>query len=87
MTWFVYIVECADRSLYTGATNDPLARLASHNQGQASRYTRTRLPVRLVYLEEVPDRSAALRREYSIKTLTRREKLALAEAYAARTVD
>lgn len=72
--WYVYILECADRSFYTGATNDPATRLALHNRGRASRYTRARLPARLIYLEHVGDRSAALRRECAIKALTRAQK-------------
>lgn len=85
--WYVYIVECADTSLYTGATNDPDLRILQHNRGRASRYTRARLPVRLVYLEEVPDRSAALRRECAIKSLTRAQKGDLIAATALRTAD
>jgi len=75
--WFVYILRCADGSLYTGITNDLQRRCRQHNEGKASRYTRCRRPTRLVYHEVVADRSEALRREAAIKALTRREKLCL----------
>ncbi|MEG0751594.1 MAG: GIY-YIG nuclease family protein [Oscillospiraceae bacterium] len=74
---FVYILKCADGSLYTGWTNDVARRVAAHNAGTASRCTRARRPVELVYCERAEDRSAALRREASIKRLTRERKLAL----------
>lgn len=67
--WLVYIVRCSDRSLYTGVTTDADKRVAKHNRGQGSRYTRARLPVELVYLEPAPDRGAALRRETEIKRM------------------
>ncbi|PKL46211.1 MAG: hypothetical protein CVV42_17155 [Candidatus Riflebacteria bacterium HGW-Riflebacteria-2] len=75
--WWLYIIECADASLYTGITKDLEQRLAKHNEGTASRYTRARTPVRLVYREAHPDRSSASRRENEVKRLTRDEKLAL----------
>ena len=75
--WWLYIVECADASLYTGITNNLEQRLEKHNAGTASRYTRARTPVRLVYREAHPDRSSASRRENEVKQLTRDEKLAL----------
>lgn len=78
-SWSVYILRCADGSLYTGATNDPARRLAEHAAGAAARYTRSRLPVRLVYQEAVRDRSSALRREAALKRLPRAQKLALVE--------
>jgi putative endonuclease len=74
---FVYILECADGTLYTGWTNRLEQRLAAHNSGRGAKYTRSRRPVRLVYLEEVPDRSAALSREAAIKAMPREKKLAL----------
>ena len=77
---FVYMVECADGSLYTGWTNRLPQRIAAHNRGRGAKYTRTRLPVRLVWAEAQPDSSAALRREAALKRLTRREKLALIAA-------
>jgi predicted GIY-YIG superfamily endonuclease len=75
--WFVYILECGDATLYTGVTNDLPRRLAAHRRGRASRYTRSRPPVRLVYQETRPDRSTALKREATLKGLVRVEKLRL----------
>ena len=72
--WFVYIVRCADNTLYTGMTNDIIRRIDQHNAGSASRYTRVRRPVKLVYQQQVENRSAALKREYAIKQLTRQQK-------------
>lgn len=77
MTYWVYILRCADGTLYTGCTNDLSRRLAAHNAGKGAKYTRSRRPVELVYREEAPDKSAALRREAAIKGLSRKEKLAL----------
>ena len=73
----MYLLRCGDGSLYAGATNDLARRVARHAAGRGARYTRSRLPVRLVFHEAVPDRGAALRREAAIKRLTRREKLSL----------
>ncbi|WP_308588795.1 GIY-YIG nuclease family protein [uncultured Oscillibacter sp.] len=78
MAWFVYMLRCGDGSLYTGCTDDVARRLAVHQSGRGAKYTRSRLPVALVYRETLPDKSAALRREWEIKRLKRREKLALA---------
>lgn len=72
--WFLYIVKCSDNTLYTGVTNDVSRRLARHNSGVASRYTRSRLPVELVYHERCSGRSGALKKEHAIKLLSRREK-------------
>jgi predicted GIY-YIG superfamily endonuclease len=72
--WTVYIVECSDGSLYTGITNDLPKRLKAHAAGKASRYTRSRLPVNLVYSEPQKSKSAALKREAAIKRLRRTEK-------------
>jgi len=77
MRWFVYMLRCRDGSLYTGITTDVRRRLAAHGAGVGSRYTRARLPVRLVYLERRVSRSAALRREAAIKRLGRAAKLLL----------
>lgn len=68
--WCVYIVRCADDTLYTGVTVDIDARLAAHNSGAGARYTRVRLPVDLVYTEPAADRAAAQRREWQIKQMT-----------------
>lgn len=76
-SWYVYILRCCDDTLYTGITNDPERRLAQHNAGTASKCTRSRRPVEMVYREQVEDKSAALRREYAIKQLPRSEKLKL----------
>lgn len=73
----VYMVECADGTLYTGWTNRLERRLEAHNSGRGAKYTRSRRPVRLVWAESQPDSSAALRREAAVKRLSRREKLAL----------
>lgn len=75
--WYVYILRCADDTLYTGITNDPDRRLQQHNAGTASKCTRCRRPVDMVYREEVADKGTALSREYAIKQLSRAEKLAL----------
>jgi len=72
--WFVYLLRCADSTLYTGIAKDVSRRCQQHNAGTASRYTRSRLPVVAVYQEAHASRSLALRREAAIKTLTRREK-------------
>ena len=76
---YVYILECSDGSLYTGWTNDLKKRLKAHNSGTASKYTRARLPVRMVYFEEVESKSAALKREATLKKLSRAQKLSLIE--------
>jgi UV DNA damage endonuclease len=73
-TWFVYLLRCADGSLYTGITNDLPRRVEQHNAGIASRYTRSRLPVVLVYQEAQASRSLALKRELAIKALSRQAK-------------
>lgn len=67
--WYVYIVQCADNSLYTGVAKDLDARLAQHNAGLGAKYTRGRCPVVLVYQEPAESHGAALRREYAIKCL------------------
>ena len=75
----VYILQCADGTLYTGWTTDLERRLRAHNSGQGAKYTRGRRPVRLVYHKERPTRSAAQRREAAIRRLSRAEKLKLIE--------
>ncbi|MBQ1889941.1 putative endonuclease [Selenomonas sp. WCT3] len=74
---YTYILECGDGSLYTGWTNDLGKRVKTHNAGQGAKYTRSRLPVRLVYFETFADKQAAQSREWQIKQLTRAQKLAL----------
>ena len=73
----VYLARCADGSLYAGITNDLEARLAAHNSGKGAAYTRGRLPIVVVFTEKAESRSAALRREAEIKSLSRPEKLRL----------
>ena len=75
--WIVYVLRCRDGSLYTGMTNDLRRRLAAHRAGKGGAYTRSRLPVRLVYTERRPGRGAALSREAAIKRLPRSAKLTL----------
>jgi len=75
--WFVYILRCADGSLYTGITKDVKRRCQQHNAGTASRYTRSRRPTKLVWQEAQPSQSSALKREAAIKAMTRKEKLAM----------
>ena len=79
MSFFCYIVECADGSYYTGWTTDPARREKQHNAGTGARYTRMHRPVRLVYIEEQPDRAAAMKREVAIKRLPRTGKGKLVE--------
>jgi len=77
---YTYILECADGSLYCGWTNDLDKRLAAHNAGTASKYTRSRRPVRLAYCECFATKQEAMSREYHIKRLPRAEKLRLIQA-------
>lgn len=77
MTCFCYILECADGTLYTGWTTDPERRLVQHNKGIAARYTKTRRPVKLVYVEPQPDKITAIKRERAIKALPRKKKFEL----------
>jgi len=75
--WVVYILKCADDTLYTGITNDLEARMAAHKNGKGAKYTRGRGPFKLAYSEINLDRSSASKREAAIKSLSRAEKLAL----------
>ena len=75
--WHVYLLRCADGTLYTGITTDVSRRVKQHNAGTASRYTRSRRPVVLLYHKRVTDQSAALKREIAIKKLSREEKESL----------
>ena len=77
MSWYVYILECNDNSLYTGITNNLDKRITAHNSGKGAKYTKTRAPVRLVYKESYKTRKESLKREIEIKRLKRIEKLAL----------
>ncbi len=76
--WFVYLLRCADGSLYCGITTDPERRLREHNSGRGARYTRGRRPVTLIYREHLSSRAEAARREAAVKRLRRSAKLALA---------
>ena len=79
MSWFLYIVRCSDKTLYTGITTDIDRRIKTHNAKKGAFYTKNKLPVKLVYQEAMGGRSEALKREKSIKQLTREEKLELVE--------
>ena len=74
MSYFCYILECSDGTYYTGWSTDPEQRARQHNAGRGARYTRSRLPVRLVYVEEQSDRANAMRREIRIKRMRRAAK-------------
>jgi len=74
MSYYCYILECADGTYYTGWTVNPERRVTMHNKGRGARYTRTRCPVKLVYVEELPDRKAAMKREIAIKKMKREGK-------------
>ena len=82
--YWVYVVRCSDGSLYTGVTLDLARRLAQHNAGLASKYTRSRRPVRLAYSEIVDGKGPALKRELEIKGLSRSAKLLLCKSLAMR---
>ena len=78
MPYFVYILRCADKTFYTGITNDLEKRVETHNTGKtAAKYTRARRPVKLVYSEQLKTKSAALKREWEIKKMKRSEKALL----------
>ncbi|WP_019138256.1 MULTISPECIES: GIY-YIG nuclease family protein [Peptoniphilus] len=79
MKAFVYILKCADNSLYTGYTVNLEKRLKTHNSGKASKYTSARLPVKMVFSEECKDKSDALKKEYFIKSLNRDDKIKIIE--------
>ena len=75
--WHVYIVQCSDGSLYTGITTDVSRRIKEHNSGKGSRYTRIRMPVKILCKENYQSRSKALKREIQIKTFSKQEKFSL----------
>ncbi|WP_426416253.1 GIY-YIG nuclease family protein [Aestuariirhabdus sp. LZHN29] len=81
--WFLYIILCSDKALYTGITTDVERRFSEHASGRGARFFRGRQPLRVVYRETHLDRAAASRREYQIKQLTRQQKLALLEESAS----
>jgi putative endonuclease len=75
--YYCYILECSDGTYYTGWTVNPERRVAVHNKGRGARYTRTRCPVKLVYVEELPDQKSAMKREIAIKRMKRDMKMRL----------
>ncbi len=77
---YTYMLACRDGSIYTGWTKDLEKRVAAHNAGKGAKYTRTRLPVHLIYAEAFPDKREAQSREWHIKQLTHAEKLALIDS-------
>lgn len=84
-TWYLYILECRDGSLYTGITDDVQRRLEQHNAGKGAKYTRGRGPLRLCYQEECGSHSEALRREFQVKRLSRMEKIDLISGNLTKT--
>ncbi len=74
MSFFVYLLKCRDNTFYCGYTNNLEKRVKTHNLGKASKYTRARLPAKLIYVEDLSSKSNALKREYQIKQLSRYEK-------------
>lgn len=74
MPFFCYILECADKTYYTGWTTDPTRRERQHNAGRGAKYTRMKRPVKLVYVEELSSRNEAMKRERAIKKMTRSQK-------------
>lgn len=81
MSAYVYILQCSDGSLYTGWTDNLPKRLMAHQSGKGAKYTKGRRPVKLVYSENLPDKSSALKREWFIKKLSRKDKLILCESF------
>jgi putative endonuclease len=77
LSWTVYILQCADTTLYTGITNDLEARLDKHTQGKGAKYTRGRGPYEVVFSESYPTKGEALKREFEIKALSKAKKLSL----------
>lgn len=72
--YFVYFLECRDKSFYCGYTNNLEKRIETHNSGRGSKYVKKRRPVRLIYFEKFHNRSLAMKREYELKQLTRKQK-------------
>jgi len=84
MSWFVYFLRCSDNSLYCGITTDLDRRLEAHNAGTGARYTRSRLPVQLVWFSEKPNKSEALQEEYRVKRVQKGEKESLVASQQGR---
>ena len=79
---YVYILECSDKTLYTGYTNDIKKRVETHNSGKGAKYTRVRLPVKLMYFEDYDDKESAMKREWYIKhKMKRSDKMKLIEGF------
>jgi len=85
MDCYCYILECVDGTFYTGWTTDPQRRVTQHNKGTGAKYTSTRRPVKLVYLETLSTRTDAMKRELAIKKMKRTQKSKLAEGYTGST--
>ena len=83
---YTYILKCKDGSLYTGWTNDLEQRVAAHNTGKGAKYTKARRPVELVYFEEFETKEQAMKREYAIKQMARKDKLELFEEKKKRMI-
>ena len=83
--WFLYLIECADGSIYTGIARDVAARYAAHVSGKGARYTRSHPPARLLATQAFPDRSSALKAEYRVKQLSAADKRVLVAQLVART--
>jgi putative endonuclease len=81
MKWYFYILRCVDNSYYCGITNSLKDRLGEHNRGEGAKYTKTRLPVKMIYFEEFPDKSSACKREIEVKVWRRGKKEALIEGF------
>jgi putative endonuclease len=79
MSWYFYILRCVDSSLYCGITNNLKERLEEHSRGEGAKYTKTRLPVKLIHFEEFPNKSSACKREREVKGWHREKKKALVE--------
>ncbi|OUR76585.1 endonuclease [Alphaproteobacteria bacterium 46_93_T64] len=85
MDWTLYILECADGSLYTGITNNLEKRVAAHENGMGAKYTKGRGPFSVVYIEELENRSVATKRELAVKKLNRQDKVDLVKSYQVRS--
>ena len=85
MSWFVYMLRCGDDTLYTGITDDVARRFEKHCAGKGAKYTRGRGPLELVYIQEIADKSGALKREIEIKRLPREKKIQLCEHWRKET--
>ena len=85
--WYVYILECSDKTLYTGVTKSLTKRLNYHNRGKASKYTKGRTPVKMIYTEDHPDKTSALKREIQLKKWSKSKKLALSQGNKSKLIE